>query len=54
MCEIRDARNVFIDENEVYCEDHGSPSKYVLKIGSTMIPMCEECLKELKEVVDDV
>lgn len=52
MCEIVETIRLFV--HEVYCEDHGTPAEYVLKVGSSMIPMCEECLKELKDALEEV
>lgn len=51
---LSEAKNLYIDEDRVYCADHGSPSKYVLEIGSVQIPLCEACIEELKKAVEEV
>lgn len=51
---LSEAKNLYIDEDRVYCADHCSPSKYVLEIGSVQIPLCESCIEELKKAVEEV
>lgn len=49
MLKIIKAGNELIDESRIYCESHGAPSRYLMCIGSVMIPLCDDCIDELKK-----
>lgn len=54
MMKLEQADKELISPYDYTCEEHGTPADFVLRIGSVVIPLCEYCVKELKDTLEDV
>ena len=54
MMKLEQADTELITLYDYTCDEHGTPADFVLRIGSVVIPLCEDCVKELKDTLEDV